>query len=63
MRKSWRKDSVYVDTNVFIYAMIHTEKVREARLAKEILMAIAKGELDGCTASLTWDELFGPRGG
>lgn len=47
----------YVDTNVFIYSMVHTEKVKEARLAKKILSKIARGELEACTATLTWDEL------
>lgn len=48
---------VYVDTNVFIYSMVHTERVKEARLAKKILSKIARGELEACTAALTWDEL------
>lgn len=48
---------VYVDTNVFVYAMTHSERVKEARLAKSILARIAKGELEACTASLAWDEL------
>lgn len=47
----------YVDTNVFVYPIVHTEKVREARLAKKILSKIARGELEACTAVLTWDEL------
>ena len=48
----------YVDANVFIYPVIYDEtRVKEARLAKEILIKIAKGEIQACTASLTWDEL------
>lgn len=48
----------YVDANVFVYPVIYDEsKVKEARLAKRVLLRIAKGEIEACTASLTWDEL------
>jgi predicted nucleic acid-binding protein len=57
MRKNWRKGWVYLDTNVFIYAMVYHEQIEEARLAKEVLRRIARGELEACTSSLTWDEL------
>jgi hypothetical protein len=48
---------VYVDANVFLYRVIHAEEVEKARLSKKILLRIARGEMDACTASLTWDEL------
>jgi hypothetical protein len=48
---------VYIDANVFIYKVIHAEEVEKARLSKKILSKIAAGEIDACTASLTWDEL------
>lgn len=57
MRKNWRKGWVYIDTNIFIYAMVYHEQVEEARLAREVLRRIARGELEACTSPLTWDEL------
>jgi predicted nucleic acid-binding protein len=57
MKKNWRKGWVYIDANIFVYAMIYHEQVEEASLAREVLRRIAKGELEACTPSLTWDEL------
>ncbi|MEM2123128.1 MAG: type II toxin-antitoxin system VapC family toxin [Candidatus Bathyarchaeia archaeon] len=48
----------YVDSNVFIYPVVADEKTEvKASLAKNILMKIAKGEVEAATSPLTWDEL------
>ncbi len=48
----------YVDSNVFIYAVLADEATEpKARLAKQILTRIADGRLIAATSSLTWDEV------
>ena len=49
--------STYIDSNVFLYPIIYEETVEGVTDAKSYLLQIAKGELDACTASLTWDEI------
>ena len=48
----------YVDSNVFIYAVVADERTeRKAHFAKQILIRIAEGKFSAATASLTWDEV------
>ena len=47
----------YIDSNVFIYAVIYREdKEKKTEKAKEILLQIEKQQLHACTSTLTWDE-------
>ncbi|MGH9922020.1 MAG: type II toxin-antitoxin system VapC family toxin [Nitrososphaerales archaeon] len=49
---------VYLDTNVFVYPVIYEESAsRKAEKAKEILLKVATKEMEGFTATLTWDEI------
>lgn len=49
---------IYLDANIFIYPVIYEESVEKKVLnAKNILIKVAEGTLEGATASLTWDEL------
>ena len=49
---------VYLDTNVFIYPIIYEESVsKKAQKAKEVLLRVATREIEGFTATLTWDEI------
>ena len=53
-----RNELVYLDTNVFIYPVIYEESVsKKARKAKEVLLRVATKEMEGFTATLTWDEI------
>lgn len=47
---------IYIDSNVFIYPVINPESKKGAA-AKDILLKLAKGEIEAVTSSLTWDEL------
>jgi len=48
---------IYVDSNVFIYAVVADEKTeKKTLLSKKILLKIAQGSLKAATSSLTWDE-------
>ena len=48
----------YIDSNVFIYPVIADEKTeRKASLAKNLLLKIARGDVEAATSPLTWDEL------
>ncbi len=48
----------YVDSNVFIYAIVADEaSEKKALYCKKILLKIAEGELNAATSSLTWDEV------
>ena len=52
------KDMAYIDSNVFIYPVIYDTAAQEkARMAKELLLRIEKGELTAYTSTLTWDEV------
>jgi predicted nucleic acid-binding protein len=50
------KRGLYLDSNVFIYAAIYHE-AGKGGVAKRILLKLARGEIEGYTSSLTWDEL------
>ena len=48
----------YVDSNVFIYAIVADENSEpKASSSKKILKHIADGSLDAATSTLTWDEI------
>ena len=49
--------STYIDSNIFLYPIIYEETIEGVLEAKSYLLQIAKGELNACTASLTWDEI------
>lgn len=49
--------STYIDSNVFLYPIIYDETVPGVAEARAVLLRIATGELQACTASLTWDEI------
>ena len=47
----------YIDSNIFIYAIIYDEnEIEDARISKSILERVVKGEINACTSCLTWDE-------
>ena len=47
---------IYLDANIFIYAITNTEFKGEC--SRQILTKIAKKEVPGCTSLLTWDEFI-----
>lgn len=49
---------IYVDSNVFIYALIYKADLEDVEKANYYLNHVAKGEIAGCTCTLTWDEVF-----
>jgi len=48
---------VYLDSNVFIYPVISEESTKKARKAKDVLLKVASKQMEGYTATLTWDEI------
>jgi len=53
-----RKDLLYVDSNIFLYPIIYdVNTVAEAKRSKDFLLKIAKGDVEACTAIITWDEI------
>lgn len=49
---------LYVDSNVFLYPVIYeVDAVAEAKRSKDFLLKIAKGDVEACTATITWDEV------
>ncbi|MGC1122102.1 MAG: type II toxin-antitoxin system VapC family toxin [Candidatus Methanofastidiosia archaeon] len=52
----WKR-MYYFDANVFIFPQIYDLKVEFAAKAKEYLTALAEEEIEGCTSTLTWDEI------
>ncbi len=47
---------IYIDSNVFIYAILNTEELGEK--ARSLLQGIQQGEEKAETSALTFDELF-----
>lgn len=47
----------YLDANVFIFPQIYDLKIESAAKSKEYLTALAEEEIEGCTSTLTWDEI------
>jgi len=53
-----KRESFYIDSNVFIYPVIYDENVVvEARRAREFLLKISSGEIEAYTSCVTWDEM------
>ncbi|HLF06987.1 MAG TPA: type II toxin-antitoxin system VapC family toxin [Thermoplasmata archaeon] len=48
---------VYLDANVFVYAVTGDDSVPEAKRSRAHLRKVGAGELAGLTSTLTWDEL------
>ena len=49
---------LYIDSNVFLYPIIYDSKVIiEAKKSKDFLFKIAQGDVEACTATITWDEI------
>lgn len=46
----------YIDSNVFIYPVVEPNSAK-GMAARDILMKVAKGEIEVATSSLTWDEV------
>ena len=49
---------IYFDSNIFIYALIYEENTKKVKKADYYLTQLVKGEIAGCTSTLTWDEVF-----
>jgi predicted nucleic acid-binding protein len=47
---------IYLDSNIFLYPITDPGS-KKGIAAKNILIKLAKGELEAMTSSLTWDEL------
>ncbi len=59
-KRRWRKDLYYLDSNIFIYSALYDpSKVAKARSSISLLKLLAKGRIQACTSSLTWDEVVG----
>lgn len=64
-----RRGLLYVDSNVFLYPVIYDAgEFAEAKRSKRLLLKIAKGDVEACTATISWDEvvwvirkIFGPK--
>jgi predicted nucleic acid-binding protein len=53
-----KRESLYIDSNVFIYPVIYDENVIvEAGKAREFLLKISSGEIEAYTSCVTWDEM------
>jgi len=50
--------TMYFDANVFIYTLIYDQHVEDFKKSEYYLSCLAKGEIVGCTSTLTWDEVF-----
>ena len=46
---------IYLDANVFVYAATNDEE--KGDWARKILLSIAEEKEEGCTCTLTWDEV------
>lgn len=49
---------IHFDSNIFIYALIYEENTKRVKKADYYLTHLVKGEITGCTCTLTWDEVF-----
>ncbi|MGQ9552138.1 MAG: type II toxin-antitoxin system VapC family toxin [Candidatus Bathycorpusculaceae bacterium] len=53
-----RKGLLYIDSNIFLHAIIYDlQTIAEARNSKDLLLKIARGEVEAYTATITWDEI------
>jgi len=49
---------LYIDSNVFLYPVVYDlGAVVEARRCKDLLLRIVQGDVEACTATVTWDEV------
>lgn len=48
---------IYIDANVFIYALTYNEKHPDAIKSKFFLKELRFNRLEACTTILTWDEV------
>ncbi len=46
---------IYLDANIIIYSVINNDKMGDK--SREIMTKISRGEIDGFTSVLTWDEV------
>lgn len=51
------RESVYLDSNVFIFPAIYSRKIPKATRAIEILNKVERKEIRAYTSALTWDEV------
>ena len=49
---------IYIDANVFIYALAYTGQHPDVIKSKKILTDVRFNRKDACTTVLTWDEVF-----
>ena len=48
---------IYLDTNIFIYALAEDQTLEEAQKSTEYLNKLVIGYIECCTNYLTWDEV------
>lgn len=48
----------YFDANVFILPQIYDLSRESVAKAKGYLTSLTEGEIEGCTSTLTWDEIM-----
>ena len=47
----------YFDANIFIFPQIYDLSIESAAKAKEYLTSLTEEKIEGCTSTLTWDEI------
>ena len=47
---------IYLDANIFLYALTSEDKKTEH--SKKIITQVAERDIEGCTSVLTWDEVL-----
>jgi hypothetical protein len=58
LKKKPSRNSLYIDSNIFIYPAIYdSNAIQEAAKSKAKLLEIASGSIEGYTSTLTWDEV------
>jgi len=46
---------IYLDSNIFLYAILYNDK--KAVSCRNILLSVVRGDVEGATSFLTWDEV------
>jgi len=49
---------IYIDANIFIYALSYKKSDKNVILSQKFLTAVKKKKIEACTNVLTWDEVF-----
>ena len=49
---------IYLDANIFLYPLVYGEEKEEVKKSVFYLNKLIKGEIEGCTCVLTWDEIY-----